>query len=398
MKITLLGQGYEPESVNAVGKHLIQLLSQKSFHTFTGISAFASEAGIIGLADHIENAKKNFKEINLIVGIDEEGTSKEALNEIHNLNINSYIFYQEESPIFHPKIYLFEGNKEIKLILGSSNLTARGLFGNVESSLLVEFSERDVQGIQLLTELKSYYKGLFDFDDPNLFKISEATIQDFIDRGIVPAESTRNRKHGKQPTEGKKSDKQFDTLILKRPTAKIPKEFRGKSKTNKKVKKILDELETSDILQFELGSLVWQKKDLPSSDAQRVSGNTAITGVIRLGDANYKVEGEKIDRNTYFRNSVFGDLIWNSELRTNNSPLQVAKCKFNITVEKHNLGEHELKISHDPDRISGQHNIPTTIHWGSVLNSYLKKNNITGKTLSLFYPSAEGNAFSIIIE
>ncbi|MGC1391021.1 MAG: phospholipase D family protein [Bacteroidales bacterium] len=398
MKITLLGQGYEPESVNAVGKHLMQLLSQTCFHTFTGISAFASEAGILGLSNYIETAKKNFKNINLIVGIDQEGTSKEALNEIKNLKINSFIFYQEEPPIFHPKIYLFEGNNKTKLILGSSNLTARGLFGNVESSLFVEFSGKDAQGNQLLTELKHYYKGLFKFNDPNLFKISETTIQDFIDRGIVPGENTRTKKYGKRPTEGKSNDKQFDTLIPKRPTAKIPKEFRGKSKTDPRVKKILDELETSDILQFELGSLVWQKKDLPNSDAQQVSGNTAITGVIRLGDANYKIDGEKIDRNTYFRNSVFGDLTWTSELRTNNSPLQVTKCKFNITIEKVNLGEHELKISHDPDRISGQHNIPTTIHWGAVLNSYLKKNNITGKTLNLYYPAKDGNLFSIVIE
>ena len=92
MKISLLWQGFEPESINAVGKHLIELLSRKVFHTFTGISAFASEAGIIGLSDHFNTAKANFKNLNLIVGIDEEGTSKEALLEILNLNINSYIF------------------------------------------------------------------------------------------------------------------------------------------------------------------------------------------------------------------------------------------------------------------------------------------------------------------
>jgi hypothetical protein len=97
-----------------VGNYLISLLSKTNFHTFTGISAFASEAGILGLSEHIENAKKNFKTINLIVGIDEEGTSKEALFEINNLKINSFIFYQDESPIFHPKIYLFEGTKEVK--------------------------------------------------------------------------------------------------------------------------------------------------------------------------------------------------------------------------------------------------------------------------------------------
>jgi len=85
----------------------LKFLSQKVFHTFNGVSAFVSEAGIVGLSDHITYAKKNFKKLNLIVGIDQEGTSKEALLEINRLKINSYIFYQRELPIFHPKIYLF---------------------------------------------------------------------------------------------------------------------------------------------------------------------------------------------------------------------------------------------------------------------------------------------------
>jgi HKD family nuclease len=398
MKITLLGQGYEPESINAVGNHLIKYLSQTNFHTFTGISAFASEAGILGLAEHIENAKVHFKDINLIVGIDEEGTSKEALLEINNLKINSYIFYQGEPPIFHPKIYLFEGETEIKLILGSSNLTARGLFGNVESSLLVEFAVKDTQGNQLLLELKNYYNGLFNFNDPNLFKVSDVIIQDFIDRGIVPFENVRNKKHGKQPSEGKNSENTSDLLIPKRAVAKIPKEFKGKSKTSKKAEKVLKELEISDVIPLELGSLVWEKKNLPSSDAQQVSGNTAITGVIRLSDANYKIVDEKIDRNTYFRESVFGNLNWETETRKKNSPLQVAKCKFNITINGNILGTEELRISHDPDRISGQDNVPTTIHWGSTLITYLKANSIIGKTFKLYYPNADNEIYSIVVE
>jgi len=127
-------------------------LGQKKFNSFTGISAFASESGIYGLSGHLNSAKKNFKNLNLIIGVDLEGTSKEALEEILALNINSYIFYQLEPPVFHPKIYLFEGDKEVKLILGSSNLTRGGLFTNVESSMLIEFDSKDKEGLAFLSE------------------------------------------------------------------------------------------------------------------------------------------------------------------------------------------------------------------------------------------------------
>lgn len=193
MTIKFLGQGYEAESKDAVGNYLVDLLNQKHFHSFTAIAAFASEGAINGIAGHIETAKNNFKHINIIVGIDQEGTSKEALYEIENLSVNAYIFYQKEFPIFHPKIYLFEGDNETKIIVGSSNLTGRGLFINVESSLLVEFSKGDKEGEMLLSELKEYYKGLFDFTDANLFEITKETVQAFIDEGIVPNEIVRKK-------------------------------------------------------------------------------------------------------------------------------------------------------------------------------------------------------------
>src|SRR5690606_14642815 len=125
----------EAKSISAVGNHLMRFLGQKGFDSFTGISAFASESGVYGLSNYLNIAQNNFKDLNLIVGVDLDGTSKEALEEILALNINSYIFYQKEQPVFHPKIYLFEGVKEFKIIIGSSNLTRGGLFTNVESSM-----------------------------------------------------------------------------------------------------------------------------------------------------------------------------------------------------------------------------------------------------------------------
>ncbi|MEJ7829711.1 MAG: phospholipase D family protein, partial [Segetibacter sp.] len=196
MTIKLLGQGFEATSLNAVGNYLINYLNQTNFHSFTAISAFASEAGIFGLSGHILSAKQNFqapKRITLVVGIDQQGTSMEALEEINNLDVESYIFYQSEAPIFHPKIYLFEGDQDTKLIVGSSNLTGTGLFMNVESSLLLEFSNNDSEGTILLNELKTYYQTLFNLTDPNLFRISDSVIADFAADGIVPDESTRRR-------------------------------------------------------------------------------------------------------------------------------------------------------------------------------------------------------------
>lgn len=397
MNITFLGQGFNPSLSKTVGDLLIKFLTEKQFHTFWCISAFASEAGVIGLSEELNSAKKHFKHLNLIVGIDQCGTSKEALLEINNLRINSFIFYQNESPIFHPKIYLFEGNDRTKLILGSSNLTARGLFRNVESSILLDFSKDDTEGVQFLSELKRYYNSLFDLSDHNLFKINKKTIRDFVELGIIPKESTRTKLHGKS-NQRQKKEAHISLSIEKRPTEIIPHRFRGRSKPKEIISKIVKEFQITSLSKIDPETLVWQKKNLPRSDAQQVSGNTAITGVVRFGTANFKQNGQKIDRNVYFRNNVFAKLKWTNELRKNKSALQVSYCNFLIYLKGLYVGKYNLKISHDSERIADQNNVPTTLHWGPQLNHYFRKHDISGKTLKLYSPSEGSGSFRIIIE
>jgi hypothetical protein len=46
------------------------------------------------------------------------------------------------------------------------------------------------------------------------------------------------------------------------------------------------------------------------------------------------------------------------------------------------LGDINIRISHDPNRISGQGNVPTVLHWGD-LGARLRQNNYIGKYVSL---------------
>lgn len=397
MNITFLGQGYEPLSQNSVGNHLLNLLSKKEFHTFTGISAFASEAGIFGLSGHMQYAKQNFKNLTLIVGIDQAGTSKEALEEILNLNIHSYIFYQSEAPIFHPKIYLFEGDKEIKLIVGSSNLTGRGLFTNVESSLLIEFDIMDKEGLALLLELKTYYKSLFDYSDANLFKLNQGVIDDFNARGIVPDESERRRIYSvKKPSVTPSAISNTNTVTIpKRATGKIPASFPIKSKKSTGGT-INSSGTTSSSATVEPKAiipsvpvvqqpwiLVWQKFSLSRSDAQFVPTGTNGTGNLKLSQAGFRLNGTLINHNTYFRNQIFQNLSW-AKTKPTSATYEETICNFDIKVLGASYGIQLIKLSYDPVRISNQANTPSWLHWGNTLMTLLQQTNVTGHTLNLY--------------
>ncbi|HTB52904.1 MAG TPA: phospholipase D family protein [Ferruginibacter sp.] len=403
MKTTFLGQGFDSTSVDATGNYLIKYLNQRNFHSFTGISAFASEAGIFGLSRHIQTAKTVFKNLSLITGIDQEGTSKEALKEILNLNINSHIFYQNEAPIFHPKIYLFEGDKEIKLIVGSSNLTRRGLFTNVESSLLIEFDITDKEGASLLTNLKTYYKTLFDFSDNNLFKISQAVIDDFNARGIVPNESERKRIYSAKKASATPTTPNTNTVIIpRRATARIPAIFPLKpraaassiqqpSVTVTPAQSVVIVNPIPAIQQPKI--LLWQKLSLSRSDAQYVPVGTNGTGNLKLSQAGFRLNGALINHNTYFRNQVFQNLSW-ARTKSTSTTYEETICNFDVTILGTSYGIQPMKLSYDPIRISNQANTPSWLHWGNTLMTILQQTNVTGRTLNLYQI---GQNFSIEI-
>ena len=191
MNLQLLGQGYEPESENSVGKLLMKFLSDTNFHTFIGISAFASQSGVNGLGQFITTAKSHLERIVIIVGVDQKATSKEALEALLALEIDAFVFYQPSYTIFHPKIYLFEGTKKSELIVGSSNLTTQGLFSNIETSVLLSVDNNIAIDRDIIEQVKTYFSGLFDFSDPNLQKLTQEVINLLTEQEVIPTEAQR---------------------------------------------------------------------------------------------------------------------------------------------------------------------------------------------------------------
>lgn len=391
MQIKLLGQGFESASPLSIGKHLIKFLAEKDFHTFTGISAFASQAGVNGLSKHISNARKHLKIITIVTGIDQKGTSKEALEALLSLKINTYIFYQPSITIFHPKIYLFEGADRSELIIGSSNLTSQGLFTNVEASLLVSIDNSDEKDQQIIKQLKEYFSGIFDRSDPNLKRLTKKLIKDLVKSRVVPTEAERKAAQDKaEKAEKIETEIIISKIFPKRAIAQIPSEFRGAKKAKaKSVKvKIAPVGKPSAI-----GELVWTRKKIPASSVQLSPGGNP-TGGLRLVQDDFKVSGEKIIQTQYFRNDLFGKYIW-KEIKS--SPfVEAAKVPFEITIFGKFQGKYSLEVRHKPSGEAGQHNYTTSISWGE-LGETIREAKLTGSRLDLFAPKGKNKPFHIVI-
>ena len=395
MNVTVLGQGYEAISELSVGKQLIKLFADKHFHSFTGISAFASRSGIYGLEKHIAKARENLKSISIIVGVNERGTSKEALEAILNLKINSFIFYfpqsNKSSPIFHPKVYLFEGENKSELIIGSANLTSRGLFSNVEASLLISTDNSIEADRKIVEQIKEYFKGVFDFNDPNLVKITKEVISDLVTANVVPTEAERKEKDSKiEKEESDLNNKILSRIFPPRAFAKIPNDFRRSAIADKKKTKNKNVPEDNTLK----GKLVWTRKKLPSSSVQGGRLGTNPTGGLRLVQDDFMVSGHKIDQTSYFRHVLFDKFEWH---KIRKSPfVEATKVLFDVSILNEYKGTFELEIRHKPSGESGQGNYTTSVSWGE-LGETIGEANLTGYRLDLYSPKRKNKPFQLVI-
>uniref|UniRef100_UPI0023F0664B phospholipase D family protein n=1 Tax=Flavobacterium filum TaxID=370974 RepID=UPI0023F0664B len=327
----------------------------------------------------------------IVIGVDQKGTSKEALEELLALNIASYVFYQPSISIFHPKIYLFEGTDKSELIIGSSNLTSQGLFTNVEASLIVSIDNSVEADRKIVEQLKDYFKGVFDFNDLNLKKLTNEIIDDLVKAKIVPTEAERKAAQDKaEKAERKETENIISKIFPKRAIAKIPSEFRGTKKPTTKTAVAVTAAAGSASAK---GKLVWTRKKLPSSSVQGGGSGTNPTGGLRLVQDDFISGGKKIDQTSYFKN-LFSKYTW-KQVRT--APyVEVAQVPFEVTIKGIFYGQFDLEVRHKPSGEAGQHNYTTSISWGTV-GSIISKANLTGSRLDLYAPKGKGKPFQIVI-
>jgi hypothetical protein len=80
MQVNFIGHGLHNDNQINVGEQLAASLSDgEIFDSFHGFVAFAASSGILKLIKSLDTAKQKFKRIVFYIGVDNKGTSKQAL-------------------------------------------------------------------------------------------------------------------------------------------------------------------------------------------------------------------------------------------------------------------------------------------------------------------------------
>lgn len=159
-------------------------------------SAFANRQTLCRLRKPIERIKQNGGRVTIVVGIDLDGTSQEALEEILSWQIDARIVKHKRSrSTFHPKIYLIEGPDRGDILVGSSNLTDGGLFTNYEGTLRVTY---DLPAEHpAYTQAYSSLAPLLDPQPPRAFPLTDEMTQSLVRSGLVRAQRDIQRSRRK---------------------------------------------------------------------------------------------------------------------------------------------------------------------------------------------------------
>lgn len=244
MEIKFIGQGLDPESDITAGNYLINSLNNNQYNRFDAFVAFISTGGIRNIQEELKSFKDAGRAVRLFVGVNLNATSKEALEQLLALEVETYVIYSPNSLIYHPKIYTFIGDNNTRAIIGSSNLTEKGLFQNVEASVCIDYNNGDENGDEFLADIYDHFNNIINITHPSCQRLTTEILEILIEANVVLPEAVNRAKSNKISKEfGQKEAKvntrlqeHFGKLKAKRP----PKGYKKSSTKQELVVKEAD--------------------------------------------------------------------------------------------------------------------------------------------------------------
>jgi HKD family nuclease len=160
--------------------------------TFRGAAAFARRSGV----RHLSKAISHFsgtRRLELVVGVDLQGTSVEALEGLlacGGPNAVFSVFHNPGGPTFHPKVYRFTRAKESRLYVGSGNLTQGGLYSNYEAGLVVNLDRSLAEADALFVQSEALFDQWQKPGVATVASLSASLIKELRDAGLIVNETT----------------------------------------------------------------------------------------------------------------------------------------------------------------------------------------------------------------
>lgn len=325
------------------------LRAQLGFFSYGALDPFSTK---------LRNAGDNGACIRLVIGSNNGSLTQVDLTRtwsiLDGLTDAKLTVVAYSNAMFHPKvIHVVRSDDSQTAIVGSGNLTGRGLAWNVEASISLDCRDGDDDAV--LNQIAAAIDRWHGADDDGVYAISSSddirrlTAAELIDLPQPePASLPEPSDQATALRAGRRSRLWRPAVTHAAPQVQAP-------------------AATTTVRQLQ-----WCK-ELRSSDAQQVAEGSNVTGELRLTQSKFP-----IDRNTYFRHEFFQPAVWTSEVRRGRRTYEIADLDFQVAIDGRDLGVHTLRVDHAQHREAGQHNYVTALRWGSELGPELREHSYIG--------------------
>ena len=136
MRVSLLHQHV---GEGGMDERIAELLESGKYSSLRVLVAFAKGTGVGLVSPALERFIQEGGAVDVIVGLDMDGTSPDALESLVGLGATVFVFGVKGDRTFHPKVMIFDTDppNEFAVVVGSSNWTPGGLDSNFEVALEV---------------------------------------------------------------------------------------------------------------------------------------------------------------------------------------------------------------------------------------------------------------------
>jgi HKD family nuclease len=203
-------------------------LDSNDYSDLRWLVAYAKAGPLQRLKSRLQTWRQKSNTIRAIFGIDQQGTSREAL-ELALALCNEVYVTQERGITFHPKAYIFTGPTKARLYLGSNNLTVGGTETNFEAAIAVEAALPADNS--LLAEMNELWDQLLPAKCPATRLLDQNMLNELVANGDVVDEATIHKSQ-KKATKPKKTSTPKSGLKLKPPSA-LPADAKLKQQATK---------------------------------------------------------------------------------------------------------------------------------------------------------------------
>ncbi len=203
-----------------IGDFLNKTIGDTSCQQFRFAVAYMRLSGLDRLGASLDALLNRGGHISGAIGIDEEITSLEALRLLSGISSDSTIFYTVSDFIYHPKLYLMNGERQAIAVIGSANLTGDGLFRNVELATVVYLDFAKNADFETYKQYDEFVKELLNTVHSNVQPVNEDTIRKLAGEGIIKSETQTREPNAS--TKFKRSVKKSTEVVSLFPPIHVP--------------------------------------------------------------------------------------------------------------------------------------------------------------------------------